>query len=170
MLKPPWIINMEDHITLNLLPVLAMDVLFYWYQNKYYPLMCDVTMTSLSDHALENWDLVIFCVKYRQKLIFCVKSHGNMWLSFFWLNMLENDKSKLQTNFWLHISSNIFSTIKFLNNRIAVYPTPGVGGMFKISLMKRNDELRDNRSNSTPLLYVFEHRGENWTPPPPLEY
>ena len=32
----------------------------------------------------------------------------------------------------------------------------------EIAKMKRKDELKDTRSNSSPLLCIFEHRIENW--------
>ena len=56
-------------------------------------------------------------------------------------NMLENGHSNLQTNLWVHITSNIF---KISNSKITgshqppdlptlkAYPTPGVGGRFGI--------------------------------------
>ena len=44
-------------------------------------------------HALEIWEMVILCIKYRrQKLIFSLKNSKNVRFSFFFflLNMLEN--------------------------------------------------------------------------------
>ena len=37
-------------------------------------------------------------------------------------NMLENDNSNLQTNLWVHITSNDFQNIQLKNHGIA--PTP----------------------------------------------
>ena len=63
-------------------------------------------------------------------------------------NMLENGDSNLQTKFGVrvHITSNIFKIIQFKNHGIAhppphlptlkAYPTPGVGGRFKILSLK----------------------------------
>ena len=61
-------------------------------------------------------------------------------------NMLENGHSNLQTNLWVHITSNIF---KISNSKITgiaptppylptlkAYPTPGVGGRFEIFSLK----------------------------------
>ena len=61
-------------------------------------------------------------------------------------NMLENGDSNLQTNLWVHITSNIF---KISNSKITgshqpppdlptlkAYPTPGVGGRFGIFSLK----------------------------------
>ena len=46
-LQPPLIINMEDHITLNLLPMYSYRCLLSIItKNKYHPLMYDVTVTS----------------------------------------------------------------------------------------------------------------------------
>ena len=36
---------------------------FHYYQNKYKPFINDLTMTSLCEHAPENWKIVILCVK-----------------------------------------------------------------------------------------------------------
>ena len=87
-------------------------------------------------------------------------------------NMLENGHFNLQTNLWLHITSNIF---KISNSKITgshqppylptlkAYPTPGVGGGFEnfFAKMKGKDELEGTRSNFTPWLCDFEHQGEN---------
>ena len=45
---------------------------------------------------------------------------------------------------------------------LKAYPIPGVGGRFEIffAKMKGNDELEGTRSNFTPWLCNFEHRGE----------
>ena len=62
-------------------------------------------------------------------------------------NMLENGHSNLQTNLWVHITSNIF---KISNSKISgshqppppdlptlkAYPTPSVGGRFGIFSLK----------------------------------
>ena len=54
--------------------------------------------------------------------------------------MLENDDSKMQTKFWVHITSNIFKKKKKRNFKsrdytssheiptLKAYPTPGGGG------------------------------------------
>ena len=56
--------------------------------------MYDLTITSKCEHALENWEAVILCVKYRQKIY--VQNHENMEFPCnFLLNMLENDDSNL---------------------------------------------------------------------------
>ena len=39
-------------------------------------------------------------------------------------NILENDDSNLQTKFSVHITSNIFKIIKFLNHGITPIPPP----------------------------------------------
>ena len=39
-------------------------------------------------------------------------------------NMLQNGDSNLQTNFGVHITSNIFKIIQFKNQRIAPPPRP----------------------------------------------
>ena len=41
--------------------------------------MYDVNMMSESKHALENWEIVILFLKYREKNDFCVRNHENMW-------------------------------------------------------------------------------------------
>ena len=104
---------------------------------------------------------------------FYVKNRKNMRFSWDFLqNMLENGHSNLQTNLWVHITSNIF---KISNSKITglhqppdlptlkAYTTPGVGGRFGIffAKMKGKDELEGTRSNFTPWLCDFEHQGEN---------
>ena len=66
-------------------------------------------------------------------------------------NMLENDHSNLQTNLWVHITSNIFKIIQFKNHGIAptppnlptlkAYPTPSVGGRFGIFSLKWRERM-----------------------------
>ena len=85
--------------------------------------MFDLTMTSYCEQALENWEIVIFLCKIEAIINFYVKNRKNMGFS--WdclLNMLENDDSNLETNFWVHIASNIFKIIQFQNHGIT--PTP----------------------------------------------
>ena len=66
-------------------------------------------------------------------------------------NMLENGNSNLQTNFWVHITLNIF---KISNSKITgshqpppdlptlkAYPTPGVGGRFGIFSLKWRERM-----------------------------
>ena len=66
-------------------------------------------------------------------------------------NMLENGHSNLQTNLWVHITSNIF---KISNSKIAgshqpppdlptlkAYLTPGVGGRFGIFSLKWRERM-----------------------------
>ena len=66
-------------------------------------------------------------------------------------NMLENGHSNLQTNLWVHITSNIF---KISNSKITgshqpppdlptlkAYPTPGVGGRFEIFSLKWTERM-----------------------------
>ena len=65
-------------------------------------------------------------------------------------NMLENAHSNLQTNFWVHITSNIF---KISNSKITgshqppllptlkAYPTPAVGGRFGIFSLKWRERM-----------------------------
>ena len=65
-------------------------------------------------------------------------------------NMLENGHSNLQTNLWVHITSNIF---KISNSKITgsqtppdlptlkAYPTPGVGGRFGIFSLKWRERM-----------------------------
>ena len=66
-------------------------------------------------------------------------------------NMLENGHSNLQTNLWVHITSNIF---KISNSKITgshqpppdlptlkAYPTPGVGGRFEIFSLKWRERM-----------------------------
>ena len=73
------------------------------------------------------------------------KNHKNMWFSWDILqSMLENDDSKLQSKFGVHITSNIFKIIQFKNYGIAptplptlkAYPTLGEGGRFKFFSLK----------------------------------
>ena len=64
--------------------------------------------------------------------------------------MLENGHSSLQTNLWVHITSNIF---KISNSKITgshqppdlptlkAYPTPGVGGRFGIFSLKWRERM-----------------------------
>ena len=68
-------------------------------------------------------------------------------------NMLENGHSNLQTNLWVHITSNIF---KISNSKsrdrtnhppppdlptLRAYPTPGVGGRFGIFSLKWRERM-----------------------------
>ena len=62
LLQPIRIINIEGHITLNLLPV-------YRYGHPI-PIDTKLKTYDLYEHALENYEMVILCVKYQQKLIF----------------------------------------------------------------------------------------------------
>ena len=66
-------------------------------------------------------------------------------------NMLENDNSNLQTNLWVHITSNIFkiSNSKIMGSHqpppdlptLKAYPTPGVGGRFEIFSLKWRERM-----------------------------
>ena len=66
------------------------------------------------------------------------------------LNMLENDDSKLQTKFGVHITSNIFKIIPILKSwdgtnppnlpTLKAYPTSGEGGRFKIFFAKMTEK------------------------------
>ena len=69
---------------------------------------------------------------------------------YFFQNMLENGHFNLQTNLWVHITSNIF---KISNSKITgshqppdlptlkAYPTPGVGGRFGIFSLKWRERM-----------------------------
>ena len=67
-------------------------------------------------------------------------------------NMLENGHSNLQTNLWVHITSNIFkiSNLKITGSdqtpppylpTLKAYPTPGVGGRFGIFSLKWRERM-----------------------------
>ena len=66
-------------------------------------------------------------------------------------NMLENGHSNLQTNLWVHITSNIFemSNSKVMGSHqppphlptLKAYPTPGVGGRFGIFSLKWRERM-----------------------------
>ena len=66
-------------------------------------------------------------------------------------NKLENGHSNLQTNLWVHITSNIFeiSNSKITGSHqpnpdlptLKAYPTPGVGGRFGIFSLKWRERM-----------------------------
>ena len=66
-------------------------------------------------------------------------------------NMLENGHSNLQTNLWVHITSNIFkiSSSKITGSHqpppqlptLKAYPTPGVGGRFGNCSLKWRERM-----------------------------
>ena len=65
-------------------------------------------------------------------------------------NMLENGHSNLQTNLWVHTTSNIFkiSNSKIMGSHqppdlptLKAYPTPGVGGRFIIFSLKWRERM-----------------------------
>ena len=65
-------------------------------------------------------------------------------------NMLENDNSNLQTNLWVHITSNIFkiSNSKIMGSHQPPWPPnfeslpyPGVGGRFEIFSLKWRERM-----------------------------
>ena len=122
----PTIINMEGHITLNLLPLYR----YRWYQNKYRLLMYDVT--TAQPQKFRNWHFA--CKMYKGKNWFLRK---NSWkhASFigFLLNMLENDNSNLQAKFGLHITSNISKVTKLQNHGIASTESP-TAQLWKLTL------------------------------------
>ena len=93
-----------------------------------------------------------FVCKILAKIDFYVKNRKNMRFSWDFLqNMLENGHSNLQTNLWVHITSNIF---KISNSKITgshqpppdlptlkAYPTPGVGGRFGFCSLKWRERM-----------------------------
>ena len=97
--------------------------------------------------------------------------------------MLENGHSNLQTNLWVHITSNIF---KISNSKITgshqppdlptlkAYPPPGVGGRFGIFSLKWRERMNLKVPGTTlPLgCAIFSTRARTVRglvqPPPPL--
>ena len=101
--------------------------------------MHDVTLTSYYEHALENCEMAIWSVKYRQKFIFKNQEKHVIFIGFL-LNMLENDDLKLQAKFGVHITSNIFKIINFKVTgshqppdlpTLKAYPNSAEGGKFE---------------------------------------
>ena len=94
-----------------------------------------------------------FVCKKKAKTDFYVKNRKNMQFSWDFLkNMLEDGHFNLQTNLWVHITSNIF---KISNSKITgrtnppppqlptlkAYRTPGVGGRFGIFSLKWRERM-----------------------------
>ena len=84
--------------------------------------------------------------------------------------MLENGHSNLQTNLWVHITSNIF---KISNSKITgshqppdlptlkAYPTPGVGGRFGIFSLKWRERMNLKVPGAIlPLGFFFSTRAK----------
>ena len=92
-----------------------------------------------------------FVCKIWAKIDFYVKNRKNMRFSWDFLqNMLENDNSNLQTNLWVHITSNIFkiSNSKIMGSHqppdlptLKAYPTPDVGGRFEFFSLKWRERM-----------------------------
>ena len=95
-------------------------------------------------------------------------------------NLLENGHSNLQTDLWVHITSNIF---KISNSKITgshqppphlptlkAYPTPGVGGRFGIFLLKWRERM--NLKVPGAILHlgcaILSTRAKTVRTPPPL--
>ena len=105
-----------------------------------------------------------FVCRIKAKIDFHLQNRKNMLFSLdFLLYMLESDHSNLQTNFWVHITSNIFRIIQFWNHGIAQPPWPPnfeslpyprgrwwVRHFF--AKMRGKDELKGPRSNLPPFL------------------
>ena len=169
MLQPPWIIDMEIHITLNLLA--------YSYGC---PLSIDTKTSTIHWCMMSLWHHKVSTPSKIEKLAFCMQNISKNWL--------------LRKKSWKHAISMVFFAkyvrkwnckqcfdckslqifSKQPNFKITGLHQPPQPPNFEslpyprgrlyvqnfFAKIKRKDELTDNQIKFTPLMCIFEHQGE----------